>query len=103
MGVSLDLDPRLQNLIQGELGICGPLNVNPEKVDGRQDLLVRPRAGGDAASPSCSPSSRLLLAEDLQNIQLRCPALGFDEELPGPEEPADRRAGMSAHASHAIM
>ena len=64
---------------------------------------MRPGAGGDAASPSCSPSSRPLLAEDLQNIQLRCPALGFDEEPPGPEEPAKTRAAISDHASHAIV
>ena len=92
----------LQNVSQGKLGVFGPLDVNPGKVNGRQYLLVRREAGGDAASPSCSPSSRLLLAEDLQNIQLRCPALGFDEEPPGPEEPVHRRAAMSAHASHAI-
>ena len=51
------------------------------------DRLERPKAGGEEPSASSSPSSRLLLADDFQNIQLLAPALGFAEALPGPSVP----------------
>ena len=54
------------------------------------DRLERPRGGGEEASPSSSPSSRLLLADDFQNIQLLAPALGFAEALPEPSVPGQQ-------------
>lgn len=44
-------------------------------------------AGGEDASRPSSPSSKLLLAEDFQNIQLRGPAFGSADEPPVPLVP----------------
>lgn len=72
------VDARGQGIWQGQIAAA--------------DRLERPMAGGEEASASSSPSSRLLLANDFQNIQLLAPALGFAEALPGPAVPEQRPA-----------